>query len=68
MESTLRNAKGELYSFTSKEETRTRVEVTVTVDAGTGKETETSTTVTEDWMVYTIVYNGEDYLPTMCST
>ena len=61
MESTLRNAKGELYSFTSKEETRTRVETTVTVDASTGKETETSTTVTEDWMVYTIVYNGEDY-------
>ena len=61
MESTLRNAKGELYSYTSKEETRTRVEVTVTVDASTGKETETSTTVTEDWKVYTIVYNGEDY-------
>ena len=61
MESTLRNAKGELYSFTSKEETRTRVEVTVTVDASTGDETETSTTITETWMVYTIVYNGEDY-------
>ena len=54
MESTLRSAKGELYSFTSKEETRTRVETTVTVDASTGKETETSTTVTEDWMVYKI--------------
>ncbi len=61
MESTLRSAKGELYSYTSKEETRTRVETTVTVDSGTGKETETSTTVTEDWIVYTIVYNGEDY-------
>lgn len=33
MESTLRNAKGKLYSYAKKEETRTRVEVTVTVDA-----------------------------------
>ena len=35
--------------------------MTVTVDASTGDETETSTTITETWMVYTIVYNGEDY-------
>lgn len=61
MESTLRNAKGELYSFTKKEETRTREEITVTVDSSTGEETSTSKTVTETWMVYTIVYNGEDY-------
>ena len=61
MESTLRNAKGKLYSYAKKEETRTRVEVTVTVDASTGKETSTSTTVTETWIVYTIAYNGEDY-------
>ena len=61
MESTLRNAKGKLYSYTKKEESRTRVEITVTVDASTGKQTETSTTITEIWMVYTIAYNGEGY-------
>lgn len=61
MKYTLRNAKGELYSYTKKEETRTRVEVTVTVDTSTGKEIETTTTVTETWMVYTIAYKGEDY-------
>ena len=61
MESTLRSAKGELYSFSKKEETRTREEITITVDSSTGKETSTSKTVTETWMVYTIVYNGEDY-------
>lgn len=61
MKSILRNVTGELYSYTKKEDTRTRVEITVTVDASTGKETETTTTVTETWMVYTIVYEGEDY-------
>lgn len=61
MESTLRNAKGELYSYTKKEEERTRVEVTVTVDASTGKETVTTTEVTETWMVYSIAYKGDNY-------
>lgn len=53
MESILRGGKQHLYSFTRTEEER---ESTYT-DPDTGEET----TTTELWMIYTIVYNGEDY-------
>lgn len=54
MENVLRSGKQCLYSFTRAEEER---ETTIT-DPKTGEET----TTTELWMIYTIVYNGEDYL------
>lgn len=53
MERILRAGKSHLYTFTKKEETRTRTET----DPDTGEET----TVTELWILYTIVYQGEDY-------
>lgn len=53
MERILRAGKSHLYTFTKKEETRTRTET----DPETGEET----TVTELWILYTIVYQGEDY-------
>lgn len=53
MERILRNGKSHLYSFTKREETRTHTET----DPETGEET----TVTELWILYTIVYQGEDY-------
>lgn len=65
MESTIRQNKDKLYSYTKKEEERTVENITtsVTVDVATSKETatETVTTTTEKWMVYTVVYNGENY-------
>lgn len=65
MESMLRQGKDKLYSYTKKEEQRSveTVMETVTVDASTGKETvtQTVTVTTENWIVYTIVYNGETY-------
>lgn len=65
MESMLRQGKDKLYSYTKKEEQRSveTVTETVTVDASTGKETvtQTVTVTTENWIVYTIVYNGETY-------
>lgn len=53
MERILRAGKSHLYTFTKKEETRTHTET----DPDTGEET----TVTELWILYTIVYQGEDY-------
>lgn len=53
MERILRAGKSHLYTFTKREETRTRTET----DPETGEET----TVTELWILYTIVYQGEDY-------
>jgi len=53
MEAILRQGIQYLYSFKRTEELR---ETTVT-DPDTGEET----TVTEKWMIYTVVYNGESY-------
>ncbi len=53
MEQNLRNGKEHLYSFTRTEEDRK----STSVDPETGEET----TITELWMIYTIVYNGEAY-------
>lgn len=53
MERILRAGKSHLYTFTKREETRTHTET----DPDTGEET----TVTELWILYTIVYQGEDY-------
>lgn len=53
MESLLRQNKHHLYSFKRTEDIRTYTET----DPETGDET----TVTETWMIYTIVYNGETY-------
>lgn len=53
MERILRAGKSHLYTFTQKEETRTHTET----NPDTGEET----TVTELWILYTIVYQGEDY-------
>lgn len=65
MESMLRQNTDKLYSYTKKTEERTveTVNVTVTVDATTGEEieTETVTTTIENWIIYTVVYNGESY-------
>ncbi len=65
MENMLRQGKDKLYSYTKKTEERTveTVTVTVTVDTATGEEieTETVTTTIENWIVYTVVYNGESY-------
>ncbi len=65
MENMLRQGKDKLYSYTKKEEERLveTVTVTVTVDATTGEETEveTVTTTVENWIVYTVSYNGEAY-------
>lgn len=65
MENILRQNKDKLYTYTKQEEERTveTVTVTVTVDAATGKETttETVTTTVENWIVYTVSYNGEAY-------
>ena len=65
MESMLRQGKDKLYSYTKKEEQRSveTITETVTVDASTGEETVTQsvTVTTENWIVYTVVYNGESY-------
>jgi len=65
MESMLRQGKDKLYSYTKKEEQRSveTITETVTVDASTGEETvtQTVTVTTENWIVYTVVYNGEYY-------
>ena len=65
MENMLRQGIDKLYSYTKKEEERLveTVTVTVTVDATTGEETEveTVTTTVENWIVYTVSYNGEAY-------
>lgn len=65
MESMLRQCKDKLYSYTKKEEQRSveTITETVTVDASTGEETvtQTVTVTTENWIVYTVVYNGETY-------
>lgn len=65
MESMLRQGKDKLYSYTKKEEQRSveTITETVTVDASTGEETvtQTVTITTENWIVYTVVYNGETY-------
>lgn len=53
MEQTLRSGKAHLYSFTKTEEYRDRTET----DPETGEET----TITEKWIIYTVVYNGEAY-------
>jgi len=53
MESLLRRNKTHLYSYTRREESRETTEV----DPETGEEY----TITEVWMIYTIVYNGESY-------
>ena len=61
----LRQGKDKLYSYTKKEEQRSveTITETVTVDASTGEETvtQTVTVTTENWIVYTVVYNGETY-------
>lgn len=53
MERVLRGAKEHLYSFRKREETRERMET----DPETGEEER----ITEKWMVYTVLYNGESY-------
>ena len=53
MENILRQGKRHLYSYQRREELR---DITET-DPDTGEET----TVTEKWIIYTIVYNGEAY-------
>ena len=61
MENTLRNAKSHLYSYTSTSEERTSTITTTTTDPVTGVQTESTETITETWMIYTVVYNGEAY-------
>ena len=65
MENMLQQEKDKLYSYTKQTEERMieTVTVTVTVDTVTGEEieTETITTTTENWIIYTVVYNGEAY-------
>lgn len=53
MENVLRSGKQQLYFFTRREEIRETTET----DPDTGEEE----TITEVWMIYTIVYNGEAY-------
>lgn len=53
MENVLRDNKQQLYSFTRREEIRETTET----DPETGEEE----TITEVWMIYIIVYNGEAY-------
>lgn len=53
MENVLRSNRQYLYSFTRREEIRESTET----DPDTGEEE----TVTETWMIYTVVYNGEAY-------
>lgn len=53
MENVLRSNKQYLYSFASRQEIRESTET----DPDTGEEE----TVTEIWMIYTVVYNGEAY-------
>lgn len=61
MESTLRNAKGQLYSYTRASEDRESTVTTTTTNPETGEVTETTESITETWMIYTVVYNGEEY-------
>ena len=53
MASVLRTGKDKLYSYTSRTELRVRTEV--------DPETEEETRITENWVIYTIAYNGEHY-------
>ena len=61
MENTLRGAKSHLYSYTRTSEDRTTTVTTTKTDPNTGVVTETAKPVTETWMIYTVVYNGEAY-------
>jgi hypothetical protein len=61
MENILRGAKSSLYSYTRTSENRTTTVTTTTIDPDTGAEIESTETVTETWMIYTVVYNGEEY-------
>ena len=61
MESTLRQNKDKLYSYSKTIEERTNLTTTVTADPVTGQEIETTTSATETWAIYTISYNGESY-------
>lgn len=53
MEDVLRKNRKHLFSWTREEEVRESIQT----DPETGKET----TVQEDWIVYPVTYNGEDY-------
>ncbi len=53
MAEVLQAGRKHLFSYSRREEIRDRVET----DPGTGRET----VVTENWMVYTVSYNGEAY-------
>lgn len=61
MENILRQNKDKLYSFTKTTEERTAATETSSSDPDAGGETGTSTSTTETWIIYTVVYNGEDY-------
>jgi hypothetical protein len=61
MENILRSAKSSLYSYSRTSEDRTTTVTTTTIDPDTGVETESTETITETWIIYTVVYNGEAY-------
>ncbi len=65
MEAILSQNTGKLYTYTKKDNYRTveKTEIVETVDPDTGEiiQEEVVTTVTEHWILYTVVYNGEAY-------
>lgn len=61
MESILNQFRGDLYSYTKKEETDTTEISNTTVNTETGKETTTSSTIQKTKIIYTVVYHGEAY-------
>ena len=61
MENILRGAKSSLYSYTKASENRTKTVMATTADPVTGIETKSTKTITETWIIYTVVYNGEEY-------
>lgn len=58
---TLEAAISHLYSFTRSFETRTHTEVVIKTDP-LGNEYKETIVVREKWAVYTVCYNGEEYL------
>ena len=59
---TLRNHEDKLYSYTRTVEIRKRVVRNETVNSETGEKIIKETEIMEKWAIYTVTYNGEEYL------
>jgi len=61
LESIVSDHKDKIYTYEKKEETRNVEIKSITLDLETGDEVETVTIIPKEWVVYTVIYCGEDY-------